>query len=190
MLNLRPATPDDAATMATIHIDAWRTAYRGLVPDSFLASLDHGQRKERFRESLETGARDTYIIEHEDAAIGPCRDDDLDAQSTGEIWGIYLAPAHWRQGIGTQVCRKAEQTLRDRGFGRIVLWVFEGATPPGGSTKRWGTPPMESQGSSRPERRFPQFAIGRICRRRRALRRTIMHEGRQASPRLLRPPLR
>jgi RimJ/RimL family protein N-acetyltransferase len=127
MLNLRPAAPDDAATMATVHIDAWRTAYRGLVPGSFLAALDHGQRKERFRGFLETGARDAYIIEHEAAAIGPCRDDDLDAQSTGEIWGIYLAPAHWRQGIGTQVCREAEQMLRDRGFGRIVLWVFEGS---------------------------------------------------------------
>ena len=133
MIKLRPATPDDAERMATIHIDAWRAAYRGLVPASFLAALDHGRRTMRFREFLETGAHGTYIIEHDGEAvghltIGPCRDTDLDKQTVGEIWGIYLAPAHWRRGIGSKVCRQAERMLRSRGFRPIVLWVFEGNT--------------------------------------------------------------
>ncbi len=131
MTNLRSATPDDAATMAAIHIAAWRTAYRGLVPDSFLSALDHGRRTERFRDFLDSGSGETYIVERDGQAlghltIGPCRDDNLDERSVGEIWGIYIAPAHWRQGIGTQICRRAEEMLSARGFGRIVLWVFKG----------------------------------------------------------------
>ena len=130
-MNLRSAASDDAATMAAAHIDAWRTAYRDLVPDSFLSALDHGRRTEGFRDFLDSGSGETYIVERDGQAlghltIGPCRDDDLDEWSVGEIWGIYVAPAHWRQGIGTQVCRRAEEMLRLRGFGRIVLWVFEG----------------------------------------------------------------
>ena len=131
MIALRCATPDDAARMAAVHIDAWRSAYRGLVPDSFLAALDHERRPARFREFLETGAGGTYIIEHDGEAvghltIGPCRDDDLDERTIGEIWGIYLAPSHWRRGIGSEVCRQAERMLQTRGFEPIVLWVFEG----------------------------------------------------------------
>lgn len=131
MLNLRSATPDDAQTMASVHIAAWRAAYRGLVPDSFLAALDHGRRTARFQEFLGAGAHNTYIIEHDNETvghltIGPCRDADLDERAVGEIWGIYLAPKHWRRGIGTGVCRRAERILRARGFGPIVLWVFEG----------------------------------------------------------------
>ena len=130
-MNLRNATPDDAATMAVVHIDAWRTAYEDLVPDSFLSALDHGRRTERFRTFLDSGSGETYIVERNGRAIGhltvgPCRDDDLDERSVGEIWGIYLLPAHWRQGIGTQVCRRAEEMLSARGFSRIVLWMFEG----------------------------------------------------------------
>lgn len=130
-MNLRSATPDDAATMAATHIDAWRAAYRGLVPDSFLSALDHGRRTEGFRDFLHSGSAETYIVERDGRAIGhltvgPCRDEDLDERSVGEIWGIYLKPARWRQGIGTQVCRRAEEMLRAHGFGRIVLWVFEG----------------------------------------------------------------
>lgn len=117
--------------MATVHIAAWRAAYRGLVPEPFLAALDHDRRTARFREFLASGAGNTYIIAHDNEpvghlTIGPCRDDDLDERTVGEIWGIYLAPEHWRRGIGAQVCRRAERILRARGFGPIVLWVFEG----------------------------------------------------------------
>jgi RimJ/RimL family protein N-acetyltransferase len=130
-MDLRSATPDDAAAMAAVHIDAWRTAYRGLVPDSFLAALDHKRSTERFHEFLESGEGETYIVERDGRAIGhltvgSCRDDDLSERTVGEIWGIYLAPVHWRQGIGTRVCRQAESMLRARGFRRSVLWVFEG----------------------------------------------------------------
>ena len=131
MIALRSATPDDARTMAAVHIAAWRAAYRGLVPDPFLAALDQDRRAARFREFLESGAGDTFIIESDNEpvghlTIGPCRDADLDERTVGEIWGIYIAPEHWRRGIGTHVCRRAERILRARGFGPIVLWVFEG----------------------------------------------------------------
>jgi RimJ/RimL family protein N-acetyltransferase len=131
MICLRSATPDDAATMAATHIDAWRTAYRGLVPDSFLEALNPEWRTERFREFLDSGSGETYIIEHNGGVVGHltvgrCRDDDLGQRTVGEIWGIYLAPTHWRRGIGGQVCRQAEELLASRGVRRIVLWVLEG----------------------------------------------------------------
>ena len=131
MIHLRPATPDDAPTMATIHIEAWRTAYRGLVPDAFLASLDHRRRSERFRSFLETDVRNSYIIELDRVpvghlTIGPCRDGDMADHAAGEIWGIYLLPTVWRKGIGSEVCRRAEEMLSEQGFGRVALWVFEG----------------------------------------------------------------
>ena len=131
MIDLRRAIPDDAATMATIHIEAWRRAYHGLVPYEFLAALDHEQRTKRFRGFLETSARDSYIIEVDCApvghlTIGPCRDDDLDGQTVGEIRGIYLLPSFWRKGIGSEVCRRAEEMLAAQGFDLVVLWVFAG----------------------------------------------------------------
>jgi RimJ/RimL family protein N-acetyltransferase len=132
MTNLRNAMVDDAATMAAIHIDAWQMACRGLVPDSFLAALDHEGAAERFRAFLDSGSAETYIVERNGHAIGhltvgACRDDDLDSRSVAEIWGIHLAPMFWRRGIGTEVCRRAEEMLKARGAGRIVLWAFEGS---------------------------------------------------------------
>ena len=130
-MNIRPAIVNDADALARVHVDSWRAAYRGLVPDSFLESLNLEQRAQRFRESLASGTGDTYVVEESDElfgflTLGACRDADVDPATTGEIWGIYLAPRHWRKGVGRQLCQTAEQMLVSRHYRQAVLWVFEG----------------------------------------------------------------
>lgn len=46
-MNIRRATAGDAVALANVHIDFWRSAYRGLVPDSHLDSLDYDRRAAR-----------------------------------------------------------------------------------------------------------------------------------------------
>jgi uncharacterized protein YndB with AHSA1/START domain len=58
--------------------------------------------------------------------LGACRDADLDGTSSGEIWGIYVAPDHWRQGIGRRFVHVAERLLAARGYDQATLWVLSG----------------------------------------------------------------
>jgi hypothetical protein len=37
-LVIRPAQPADADAVADAHVNAWRVAYRGIVPDAYLDS--------------------------------------------------------------------------------------------------------------------------------------------------------
>jgi len=133
-MEIRRATPDDAVALAKVHIDSWRTAYRGLVPDSHLDGLNYERRAQRFRESLAQNAQnpeETYLAERNREVLGfltlgGCRDADVDQKTTGEIWGIYLAPGNWRMGIGTLLCRYGERILEGRGYQSARLWVFAG----------------------------------------------------------------
>jgi GNAT superfamily N-acetyltransferase len=131
-LSIRRAAPDDATALARVHVDSWRAAYRGLVPDSRLDGLDYERRATRFRERLlDKGPSETYVIERDGeifgfVTLGACRDPDVEPERVGEIWGIYLAQQHWRQGTGTLLCRFAEQVLASRGYGEIKLWVLAG----------------------------------------------------------------
>jgi len=127
-MNIRVATPDDAAVIARIHIDSWRAAYRGLVPDEKLAALDYDSRAERFRRDLAATEPCTCVVEDAGeiagfCTFGACRDADVPPQ-TGEVWGIYLAPTSWRRGFGRALARHAEQQLAARGCRRVTLWVF------------------------------------------------------------------
>jgi len=113
--------PGDAAVLEGIRVAAWRTAYRGIVPDSVLDRLDAAGGQEQFRRFLASSGGETYVVEHEGqsvgfVAVGPSRDPDLDASTTGEIWGIYLSPDRWRRGVGTRACRAARSAApRPRG---------------------------------------------------------------------------
>jgi ribosomal protein S18 acetylase RimI-like enzyme len=130
-MDIRRATSSDADALAKVHIDAWRMAYRGLVPGSYLDSLDYARRAERWRESLAAGAGETYVAEGDQGmlgflTLGACRDPELAGEPVGEIWGIYLAPRHWRRGIGRLLCRRGEEMLASRHYTQAVLWVFDG----------------------------------------------------------------
>jgi ribosomal protein S18 acetylase RimI-like enzyme len=130
-MNIRPARVDDAPLLARVHVDSWRAAYRGLVPDSSLQGFGYQWREESFRQSLATGAEETYLVQVEGQVVGfltlgAARDPDLDVSRTGEIWGIYISPGYWRKGIGKRLAEEAERIVKSRGYQDAVLWVLEG----------------------------------------------------------------
>lgn len=125
-----PARTGDARVLARIHVDSWRAAYRGLIPDTYLERFTYQGREESFRRSLAANAEETYLIRQDDKVvslltIGAARDSDMDVSRTGEIWGIYLLPNYWRKGIGKKVVQEAEAILQSREYETIILWVLE-----------------------------------------------------------------
>src|ERR1035441_368532 len=99
-MKIRRAKPNDADALARVNIDSWRSAYRGLVPDTHLKSLDYGHLSQRFGKDLASlGDEETYIADEAEevlgfVTLGTCRDPDLDQATAGEILGIYLGPQH------------------------------------------------------------------------------------------------
>ncbi len=127
---IRRALPEDAQAIAKAHVDSWRSAYRGLVPDDRLERLDYVRGAERFHDTIVTGPEEIYVAEEAGTiagflVLGPCRDAGVDRESTGEIRGMYLSPEYWRRGVGRSMCREAEGMLKSRAYSRVVLWVFE-----------------------------------------------------------------
>lgn len=130
-VKIRQAVPGDAHGIAKAHVDSWRSAYRGLLPDDRLANLDLVRGAERFRESIATESEVIHVAEDGDSivgflALGPCRDPGTDGAACGEVYALYLVPAYWRKGIGRMMSRAADRVLLSRGYSRAVLWVLAG----------------------------------------------------------------
>jgi ribosomal protein S18 acetylase RimI-like enzyme len=127
-VQIRRATPDDAAAIAVIHVESSRAAYRGLMPDEILSCYTIERREAGWRQSLQ--ARDCEVWVAEEASqqlgwicVGRSRDLGAD-ESTGELWAMYVDPPAWRRGIGRALWAEAEAHLRSVGFSRITLWVL------------------------------------------------------------------
>lgn len=129
-MNLRPAAPEDAMAVARVHVRAWQVAYRGLMPEDYLAGLRAEERAQRY----EFGAPDpakprTLVAVEADAILGfatisPARDEDTIGQ--GELCALYVEPDCWGRGIGRALASAARGDLHRLGFTRAVLWVVAG----------------------------------------------------------------
>src|SRR5689334_4096445 len=107
---IRDATPHDARRIAVIHVDSWRSAYRGIMPDAVLSGLSVGERYQFWLGQLTEAPRQTIVVEDGDdvpgwTGFGAARD--ADATGLAEVYGIYLDPACYRRGLGTALWREA-----------------------------------------------------------------------------------
>jgi ribosomal protein S18 acetylase RimI-like enzyme len=129
MVAIRRAMPSDASAMGQIHIRAWRAAYRGQMPDSYLDGLSERDRTRMWSEILgeEDESRLVLVVEEERqvvgfGAMGPASD----PPGAGELYSINVDPDHWGRGCGRQLLDAAERGLAERGFEQAVLWVLPG----------------------------------------------------------------
>lgn len=129
---VRPARVEDADQLGLAHTRSWQVAYRGLVPDGFLDSMDPVVRANRWRSNLESSApgTETLVAEVDGQVVGftshgPSRDEG-DDPSVGELWGLYLDPSTWGLGLGRTLIEHSLAALADSGYSEVILWVLRG----------------------------------------------------------------
>lgn len=104
---IREATIEDAAAIARVHVDSWRAAYAGLMPDSLLASLDIDQRAAGWTRMIASADRWPRI-------------------RVVELEGYYVHPDSWGAGARRALMDDALARLREMGCSHAYLWVLEG----------------------------------------------------------------
>jgi ribosomal protein S18 acetylase RimI-like enzyme len=129
LLTVRRALIGDADAIARIQVDAWQTAYRGMIPDTVLDVMTVDERTERWTNILSNPLGITLVAEVDSEVVawtgfGRPRGDDV-PQGRGEIYGFYVAPSHWRSGVGSAMWREVCGELRAAGFETAELWVLE-----------------------------------------------------------------
>jgi len=127
-LQIRPAEPRDAEGLAKVHVESWRAGYAAIVPPSFLSKVNLESRRAHFQIAIDSGKEEPALCEQDGVitgfvTLGRSRDGDA-APGWGEIWGIYVAPAHWRRGVGSALLAWALDLLARRGCRVVTLWVL------------------------------------------------------------------
>src|SRR5437879_1904890 len=123
---IREASLEDAEAIARVHVATWQAAYRGIVPDEYLDSLDVTDRTARWRQGLAAPGGPTWVAEIEGRVVGwanagPSRDED-DQAAPGELYGIYVEAASWGHGPGRHLMEEATAWLRPR-YPEATLWT-------------------------------------------------------------------
>ena len=65
-MQIREATMAKVAAIARVHVESWRTTYKGLLPDDYLANLTYEQRESLWREILSRPVDHSLVYVAED----------------------------------------------------------------------------------------------------------------------------
>lgn len=130
-IQLRRATPEDAAELAAVEVRTWCAAYRGLMPAAYLDGLSEAEKAETWRQNLlkhGSAGRKRVWVALGNAGItgfvrvGPVLDEGAD--EVGLIYLLYVLPEQWGRGVGTALMQAGMQELRKLGMREAILWVL------------------------------------------------------------------
>ena len=129
-LTIRDARSADARAIAELHVAAWRAAYRGLMPDEYLAALSIEQRYDRWSNALSRpGPAKLAVVQFGEeiagfCSFGPTRDEV--PSDIAEIYSLNVHPDRWRLGAGRLLCEHAVREAAAREHAEMTLWVLKG----------------------------------------------------------------
>lgn len=128
--SVRHATPRDAKAIADIHVATWQAAYKDLMPEEYLAKISVEKRLAYWKEAIEFSEPQLLVATDGEEIVGFVgfdRSRDAGTKSTvGEVWAMYVAPAHWGKGAGLALWDGAREGLKEEGCTQVTLWVLLG----------------------------------------------------------------
>ncbi len=129
-MRVRGATRADAAAIARLHLDNWRIAYRGIVPDDLLDAITVESRQDHWERVLAVpdGAEFVSVAEDIDghllgiASGGP----ELggDPHYRGELYVLHVRPDAQGQGVGRALMRAVAERLAADGITTLLVWML------------------------------------------------------------------
>ncbi len=128
-VTIRPATAADEAAVTEIHARCIADAFAGRY---FPPAEERAERQRSWAGPL--GAprpRHAWLVAEQAgrvvgfAVVGPARDADVDAATTGELRVVLVEARARGPGVGSAlIAAAAERALRDSGFLAAALWVL------------------------------------------------------------------
>ena len=123
---VRPPRVADAPVLGRIHVQIWREAYAGQMPQDHLDALDVGRKVDQWRTTLShpapagvrrlVGTFDGHVVGF--VVVGPGRDEERPTPT--ELQVLNLLAAHHGTGLADRLLAEA------LGNDPAYLWVLEG----------------------------------------------------------------
>jgi ribosomal protein S18 acetylase RimI-like enzyme len=128
---IRRAVPGDARGIARVHVETWRSAYAGILPDRIMVQMSVDEKAAAWRQLVQRqdAVEAVIVAEMGDGSIigfascGPSGPEGM-ADYDGEIHTLYVLPDWQEQGIGRALLCGCFRVLESAGIAAAYLWVL------------------------------------------------------------------
>ena len=139
MTLIRKAISSDAFGIAKVHINSWKSTYKGLISDEYLSTLSLKTKERQWLDKLSTPNVDifTFVAENDVGKLIGFVTGGLvqykgqnqafmEEKFKGELMAIYLLEPFQRRGIGHELTYKLMNELMVHGVNTMITWVLKG----------------------------------------------------------------
>ncbi|MDH3596426.1 MAG: GNAT family N-acetyltransferase [Rhodospirillales bacterium] len=131
-VTVREARAEDATGIARVHVETWRAAYAGLVPDTYLVGMSEQGQALVWQRLLSSRGRESVLVAEAATAdgrqlvgfgsFGRARRGALPYK--GEIYTLYVAGDWQGRGLGRRLLAGMFQAMALGGLPDTFLWVL------------------------------------------------------------------
>ncbi|KOO44263.1 GNAT family N-acetyltransferase [Priestia koreensis] len=127
-MKIRRAVPEDAASIARVHVDSWRTTYKGIVSEDYLNKLSYRKRQEMWEGAIPKGH--VFVAESPDGRVvgfasgGKERTGKFPLYD-GEMYALYILEDYQGSGTGKKLVYQLAGDLKKAGLHAMLTLVVE-----------------------------------------------------------------
>jgi ribosomal protein S18 acetylase RimI-like enzyme len=128
---IRDAVIEDAPAIARVNYLTWLHAYRGLIPDSELDSLDLEILTEQWNQNLGLAnpRSGTFVVMNGESLIAysrfyPSIDPDDDQDQVATVGSMYVNPDFQGSGVGRELIGAVLKAVKEHAFTEATLHVL------------------------------------------------------------------
>ena len=124
-VRIRKGHAEDARPLARLFKESWLLAYRGIIPQLHLDNMIRRRGPDWWRGAIRSGDS-TLVLEvcgklAGYATFGPSR---IRGNYQGEIYELYLDPAHQGLGFGEYLFEACRHGLDQRRLAGLIVWAL------------------------------------------------------------------
>lgn len=119
----------DIPSVVDIQIEGWKTAYKGIINDSYLKSMNKDERIEKRKKDYKEYR--FIVAEYNNEIIGFCRYIDNNKNTSDidnidcELIALYVKPSLKYNGIGTKLFEYVKEEFRNKNKRKMIIWCLK-----------------------------------------------------------------
>ncbi|HDR6297215.1 TPA: GNAT family N-acetyltransferase [Bacillus cereus] len=128
-IHIRRAIKDDIPGIAKVHVDSWKTTYKGIFADEFLENITYEQREKQWENIFQQEDKSQYrfVAETLDGIIIGFIDGGVERSGAyncdGELYAIYLLQSYQGMKIGQQLFQALLSECINNDMQSLLVWV-------------------------------------------------------------------
>ncbi len=130
-VTVRAARPADAAPIARVHVETWRTTYAGILPDAYLVRMTETEQVRQWDALIRHLTRPEAVVVAEAVGVPGGRIVGFSScgrargrPCCGEVYTLYVAPDWQGRGIGRRLLHRMLAALHAGGLHEALVWVL------------------------------------------------------------------